>query len=180
MQASRVNLSLTFLVNGLLPVTCNGLMHVPERIKIKLLVAPPAGNPVPQLRMSYEELHRRSPRRTMLVEPVGPCLFRICEPSLIQAFCYRDVIEAIPSGEDLWRFSRVVTESAHRQIFLSPELLCSILYFDHKPTYRLIRTVYDIWAHGNCAIRHFDDWIVLGIPPDLPFDPVDRIRPPAR
>jgi hypothetical protein len=155
-------------------------MHVTERTDIKLLVAPPAGNPVPQLRMSYEELNRRSTRRTMLVEPVGPRQLRVCEPSLICVFSYRDVIEAMPVADDMWRFSRVVTKSAHRQIFLAPELLCSMLCLQDKPPYRLIRTIYDIWAHGDCAIRHFDDWIVLGIPPDLSFDPVDRIRPLLR
>jgi hypothetical protein len=160
-------------------VTCNGLLHVPEWTKIKLLTDPPAGNPVPQLRMSYEELRRRSTRRTILVQPSGPRLFRICEPSLICGFSYRDVIEAIPIAGNAWHFTRVLVKSPCRRVFLSPELLCSILYLDGKPTYRLIRTIYDMWRHG-CAIRHFDDWIILGCPPDLPFDPIDRIGPPAR
>jgi hypothetical protein len=154
-------------------------MHLPERTKIKLLVTPPAGNPVQQLRMSYENLRRRSTRRAILVEPVSPRQFRICEPSLICGFSYRDVIEATPIAGDEWRFRRVLVKSPCRQIFLSPELLCSILYLDDRPTYRLIRTIYDMWRHG-CAIRYFDDWIVLGCTPDLPFDPIDRIRPPAR
>jgi hypothetical protein len=55
-----------------------------EWTKIKLLVDPPAANPVPQLRMSYEELRRRSIRRTTLVEQVGLHLFRIREPSLVR------------------------------------------------------------------------------------------------
>src|SRR5687768_13283064 len=97
-----------------------------EFVKIRLLVPPPAGNPVPQLRMSYEELRRRSRRRTM-VEPVGPCLFRICEPSLVCGFSYRDIIEAVPITDEVWRFSRLSAKSTYRQIFLSPELLCSIL-----------------------------------------------------
>lgn len=105
-----------------------------EFVKIRLLVPPPAGNPVPQLRMSYKELRRRSRRRTM-VEPVGPRLFRICEPSLVCGFSYRDVIEAIPITEKVWRFSRVFAKSPSRQIFLSPELLCSILYLEtDQPT----------------------------------------------
>jgi hypothetical protein len=160
-------------------VTCNGLLHVTEWTKIKLLVDPPAGHPVPQLRMSYEELRRRSNPQKVLVKPVGPSQFRICEPSLICAFSYRDVIEATPIAGDAWRFTRVLVKSPCRQIFLSPELLCSILYLDDKPTYRLIRTIYDMWRHG-CALRCFDDWIILGCSPDLPFDPIDRIRPPAR
>jgi hypothetical protein len=98
-----------------------------EHTKIRLLVDPPAGNPVPQLRMSYEEMRRRSTGRTILVEPVGLRLFRICEPSLICAFSYRDVIEATPVTRSVWRFSRVFSKSPCRQIFLSPELLCSIL-----------------------------------------------------
>ena len=147
--------------------------------KIKLLVPPPAGDPAPQLRMSYEELRRRSKRRTILVKPVGPRQFQICEPSPICGFSYRDVIEAIPIPGDVWRFMRVLVKSPCRQVFLSPELLCSILYLDDKPTYRLIRTIYDMWRLG-CSLRYFDDWIILGCSPDLPFDPIDRIRPPAR
>jgi hypothetical protein len=125
---------------------------VPEWIKIKLLVDPPASNPVQQLRMSYDDLRRRSTRRTILVEPIGPRQFRICEPSLICGFSYRDVIEAIPIAGDEWRFTRVLVKSPCRQIFLSPELLCSILYLYDKPTYRLIRTIYDMWQHG-CGFR---------------------------
>jgi hypothetical protein len=148
-----------------------------EHTKIRLLVDPPAGNPVQQLRMSYEELRRRS-RRTILVESVGPRLFRICEPSLICAFSYCDVIEAVPITHNVWRFSRVFAKSPSRQIFLSPELLCSILYLEDRPSYRLIRTIYDAWRHG-CSLRCFDDWIVIGCAPDLQFDPMERIRPPA-
>jgi hypothetical protein len=147
-----------------------------EHTKIRLLVDPPACNPVPQLRMSYEEMRRRSTRRTTLVEPVGPGLFRICEPSLLCAFSYRDVIEAVPITHNVWRFSRVFAKSPSRQIFLSPELLCLILYLEDRPPYRLIRTIYDAWHHG-CSLRRFDDWIVIGCAPDLPFDPMQRIRP---
>ena len=156
----------------------SGPLSMPEYTKIRLLVYPPAGNPVRQLGMSYEELRRRSTRRTMMVEPVEPRLFRICEPSLICAFSYGDVIEALPIAHNVWRFSRVFAKSPDRQIFLSPELLCSILYLENRPTYRLIRTLYDAWRHG-CSLRHFDDWIVIGCPPDLPFDPMERIRPSA-
>jgi hypothetical protein len=159
-------------------MTCSGLSNVPEWTKIKLLVEPPAGNPAPQLRMSYEDLRRRSTRRTTLVEAVGPHQFRICEPSLICAFSYRDVIEATPVAGDAWRFTRVLVKSPCRQIFLSPELLSSILYSDDTPTYRLIRTIYDMWQHG-CALKYFDDWIIVGCCPDLPFDPIDRIEPPS-
>lgn len=149
-----------------------------ELAKIRLLVPPPAGNPVQQLRMSYDELRRRSRRRTM-VEPVGPCLFRICEPSLVCGFSYRDIIEAVPRTDEVWHFSRLSVKSPYHQIFLSPELLCSVLYLEGRSTYRLIRTIYDAFRHG-CAIRHFDDWIIIGCPPDLPFDPMERIRPPIR
>lgn len=145
-----------------------------ERTKIRLLVEPPAANPVKQLRISYEELRRRSTRRTIMVESVGPRLFRICEPSLICAFSYGDVIEAVPTTHNVWRFSRVFQRSPCRQVFLSPELLCSILYLEERPSYRLIRTIYDAWRHG-CALRRFDDWIVIGCTPDLPFDPMERI-----
>jgi hypothetical protein len=85
--------------------------------------------------MSYEELRRRSTRRTMLVQPVGPRQFRICEPSLVCAFSYRDVIEATPIAGDAWRFTRVLVKSPCRQIFLSPEPLCSILYLENRPSY---------------------------------------------
>jgi hypothetical protein len=108
-----------------------GFCHVPDWTKIKLLVNPPAGNPVQQLRMSYEELCRRSTRRTMLVEPLDPRLFRIREPSLICGFSHRDVIEAMPVAGDAWRFTQVLVKSLCR-FFLCPELLCPIPYLDGK------------------------------------------------
>jgi hypothetical protein len=148
-----------------------------EHTKIELIVDPPTDHPVPQLRMTRDELRRRSRRRT-LVQPVGPRLFQIYEPSLVNGFSYGDVIEATPLGNNAWRFIRVFTKSPKRQLFLSPELLCSILYLEARPTYRLIRTIYDEFRHPGCAIRQFEDWIVLGYPPDLPFDPLARIKPP--
>jgi hypothetical protein len=93
---------------------------VAEWTKIKLLVARPAGNPVPQLRMSYEELRRRSTPRTTLVEPLAPRQFRICEPSLICAFSYRDVIEATPIAGDVCGALRSASE-----VTVSTDLLIS-------------------------------------------------------
>lgn len=146
------------------------MAQVPCR-RIEVLVENRWGNPAVSFGVGPSiTFHDSGPSRaSVLVAPAGPRRFRIEQPvGPLWPLIYGDVIEAEALSDDLWRFTRLVIESQHRQ---------ESFWFSNSAARNLgLKPILDeIVAHGGVwRIWERMQTTVLSVAYRLPYNP--RIR----